>query len=191
MTEGICSAEGCPTPRRYRELCQRHYDKLKRDRAKRNALRARQRAERPEVTRAYNQRYYAEREADNTERCRRWREQNPERHLANINRWKEANPLRVREHQSARNARRYARIKETSTGPIDFTALLNQYGMVCHICGGVIPGRFDLQFDHVKPLAKGGTHTQDNIRPSHAQCNRKKGAKWHAPSGPRHDMAAD
>ena len=31
--------------------------------------------------------------------------------------------------------------------------------------------------DHVIPLARGGTHSNDNIRPAHAKCNLRKSSK--------------
>lgn len=49
--------------------------------------------------------------------------------------------------------------------------------MVCHICTCDIESLADLHFDHVVPLAKGGTHTADNIRPAHALCNLRKSDK--------------
>lgn len=36
---------------------------------------------------------------------------------------------------------------------------------------------FGLHIDHVIPLVKGGSHTLENVRPSHAICNLKKGAR--------------
>ncbi len=49
--------------------------------------------------------------------------------------------------------------------------------MVCHICGDAIPGLEELHFDHVIPLIKGGPHVAENVRPSHAGCNLRKGAR--------------
>ena len=49
--------------------------------------------------------------------------------------------------------------------------------MVCHICGGEVGSLADLNMDHVIPLARGGTHTYDNIRPSHKRCNQRKHVK--------------
>ena len=58
---------------------------------------------------------------------------------------------------------------------VDYVAILAEHGMTCHICREPIAGRADLHFDHVIPLAKGGPHHADNIRPSHALCNIRKG----------------
>jgi len=49
--------------------------------------------------------------------------------------------------------------------------------MVCHICTEGIASLDDLHFDHVIPLSKGGPHAAENIRPSHALCNLRKGAR--------------
>ncbi|QOH59936.1 hypothetical protein C6Y44_27815 (plasmid) [Rhodococcus rhodochrous] len=48
--------------------------------------------------------------------------------------------------------------------------------MVCHLCGGDIDSWPDLHFDHVVPLARGGEHSNDNLRPAHAGCNLRKGS---------------
>jgi 5-methylcytosine-specific restriction endonuclease McrA len=57
---------------------------------------------------------------------------------------------------------------------VDYSALLDEHGMVCHICGGDIGGWGDLHFDHVIPIARGGGHTAENVRPAHALCNQRK-----------------
>lgn len=46
----------------------------------------------------------------------------------------------------------------------DSTRTLTQHRGICHVCGQ--PGA--TQVDHVKPLAEGGTDTDDNRRPIHA-----------------------
>lgn len=43
----------------------------------------------------------------------------------------------------------------------------------CWLCGQ--PGAD--QADHVVPVAAGGTDTLDNLRPAHAHCNKRKGAR--------------
>lgn len=61
----------------------------------------------------------------------------------------------------------------------------------CHICGGVcdwnnyeytngrfIAGKNYPTIDHVRPLAKGGAHSWDNIKLAHFGCNSAKGARW-------------
>ncbi len=43
----------------------------------------------------------------------------------------------------------------------------------CHLCG--LPGANTL--DHVLPVARGGTNAEENLRPAHSTCNKRKGAR--------------
>lgn len=81
---------------------------------------------------------------------------------------KECVLLGGREHTRRRRAWK-------SDGKVDYAAIIERDGMVCHICGKPIADRRSLEFDHVVPLAKGGAHTPENVRPAHKRCNRKKG----------------
>jgi 5-methylcytosine-specific restriction endonuclease McrA len=45
---------------------------------------------------------------------------------------------------------------------------------MCHLCGLPVGAR-ERHWDHVVPLSKGGAHSMDNIRVSHAVCNQRKG----------------
>ena len=50
---------------------------------------------------------------------------------------------------------------------------------VCHICGervdeAPINRLYGASIDHVKPIARGGTHTTDNVKTAHLHCNIKK-----------------
>jgi 5-methylcytosine-specific restriction endonuclease McrA len=104
--------------------------------------------------------YYRGRRAANpggeTHYSREWRKRNPEK-------W----ALRNRENQRRRRGEQ----------PVSYSAILEEHGMVCHLCGGGIPSLDDLHMDHVIPLAKGGAHHADNIRPAHALCNMRKSDK--------------
>jgi 5-methylcytosine-specific restriction endonuclease McrA len=50
-------------------------------------------------------------------------------------------------------------------------------GRVCGICGDPIGRDEALDIDHVIPVALGGSDDRDNLQPSHASCNRSKGAR--------------
>lgn len=110
--------------------------------------------------------YYSDREAA-LARAADWRARNPGRGDA----WRKANPekwaLRNRENQRRRRGDK----------PVDYAAILGEHGMVCHICTEPIASLDDLHFDHVVPLAKGGPHEAENIRPAHATCNLRKGVR--------------
>jgi 5-methylcytosine-specific restriction endonuclease McrA len=94
-----------------------------------------------------------------------------------LNRWRRKDPERARLIELNRRHRRRAREAGGKVTKTDLAAILMEFGMTCHICGGEIAVG-ELQFDHVIPIAGGGAHDPSNIRPAHAKCNRKK-------SGPR------
>jgi 5-methylcytosine-specific restriction endonuclease McrA len=68
-------------------------------------------------------------------------------------------------------------VKTTTIEAVGYQGILEEFGMTCHICGGSIATTSDLEFDHVVPLACGGQHVRQNIKPSHRLCNLRKGAK--------------
>lgn len=82
-----------------------------------------------------------------------------------------------REKSQAASARRKARKLGNRCERVSYVDILAEHGMTCHICSSEITDRSDLHFDHVIPLALGGAHANDNIRPSHARCNLSKGAR--------------
>lgn len=184
MTNRICSVEGCEAKHYGRGFCKPHY---RRDYYQRNGDRERAnfkawRDERVEDERQRARDYYAEhpdyfaaKYLRNRETIREWyREQsrqNPGRGTAANREWRKANPerwaLRNRENQRRRRGGE----------KVDYALILTDHGMVCHLCGGGIASLADLHFDHVIPLAKGGPHSRENIKPAHALCNMRKGDK--------------
>jgi 5-methylcytosine-specific restriction endonuclease McrA len=59
---------------------------------------------------------------------------------------------------------------------VDFHKILLDSNGLCGICREPFD-LFGIEFDHVVPLARGGTHTADNIQAAHARCNRVKGVR--------------
>lgn len=125
------------------------------------------------------------------DRAREWRRKNPERSRAAVKAYRKANPQKasVWEKASKRKrralmpdvfkelgARRRARQKETEVERIDFGKILREANGVCGICRKPFD-LFGIEFDHIVPLARGGTHTRENIQATHSRCNRVKGAK--------------
>lgn len=53
----------------------------------------------------------------------------------------------------------------------------------CHLCAEPIPRDakwphpLSASMDHVRPLARGGSHTYENVKSSHLACNISKGAR--------------
>lgn len=100
-----------------------------------------------------------------------WRRRNPER-------WSLQNRENARRRKAARDAPR-----------VDLAAVLERHGTVCHICGDLIvqprgKNPESLTFDHVIPLAKGGAHSEENLRPAHYVCNSRKGVKLMSAAAP-------
>jgi 5-methylcytosine-specific restriction endonuclease McrA len=78
---------------------------------------------------------------------------------------------------SAHEMKRYAARRGSQVDRVSYEVIVAVHGMICHLCKLPIMTRADLQMDHVIPLARGGSHTYGNIRPSHGLCNRRKHAK--------------
>lgn len=68
----------------------------------------------------------------------------------------------------------------TATGRVRLDDIIRRDMNRCHICGEKVgdqpyPHPKSRSLDHVIPLSKGGSHTQDNIKLSHLSCNVAKG----------------
>ena len=115
---------------------------------------------------------------------KQWVKSNPEKSRAYKRKWDKANLDSLIQKTNRRRARKLQTRIEIFTEK----QVLENYGILCHICQKDIdmtaPRRtnikgfeFGLHIDHVIPLVKGGSHTLENVRPSHAICNLKKGAR--------------
>lgn len=93
-----------------------------------------------------------------------------EKMLARHREWSRANPENGRKNAAVRRARELA----ATVGEVDYAAIIERDGMVCHLCRTGIEALDELHFDHVVPLARGGEHSMANIRPAHATCNLRK-----------------
>ena len=114
----------------------------------------------------------------------KWLANNPEKRKEAEKKWRLAHP----ENGKMKEGRRRARIRETKVEDFTEQHVLDLYGISCHICNLEIdmdaPRRTNqegwengLHLDHLIPLAKGGTHTIDNLRPAHGLCNTRKSHK--------------
>jgi HNH endonuclease len=68
----------------------------------------------------------------------------------------------------------------TDRKPISETVrlrVLELHGMVCWLCTRPIGSRKDLHLDHVRPRSRGGENIVENLRPAHAICNMRRGAR--------------
>lgn len=123
---------------------------------------------------SYRKRHYEDNRNTYVAGSRRWREENPERQKKTKRAWASLNPEKVQESSRRRRARK----KAATIGPVDLDVLWTGF---CGICAGPIsrrpkwPAPDSKSIDHIIPLAKGGSHTQDNLQWAHLRCNMAKG----------------
>ena len=105
---------------------------------------------------------------------------NRESIIKSVTEYAKRNPEKARRWAAMRNARARGAVEREA---VDKKVLAERYGRKCHICGGQIPENVDrfhplyFTMDHVVPLAEGGAHTYENVKPAHASCNKQKSAK--------------
>lgn len=103
-------------------------------------------------------------------------------------RWHEKNPEKRRENWNRYNARK---LYSAMTEPVDYEAILERDGMFCYICQqDILPGQ-DINFDHIIPVSRQGSHTTENIKVTHAICNQRKGDKLLAEMKPTQRRGPD
>jgi 5-methylcytosine-specific restriction endonuclease McrA len=141
--------------------------------------------------RAYQKSYYAAWKAQNLDRWRQYQQayylanreekiayatarnqQHREASNAAIRRWKQANRDKVTDYEN----RRRARLLENPYEPIERQSVFDRDGWRCHLCGGEVT-REDVSIDHLLPLARGGSHTYENVATAHYRCNVTRGAR--------------
>lgn len=94
------------------------------------------------------------------------------RNREHARKWVEENPTRHRENSKKVQHRRRARKYEATIGPINFQEILKSSNGLCGICREPLTDK--VEYDHIVPLSKGGTHSQDNLQVTHPLCNRRK-----------------
>lgn len=95
-----------------------------------------------------------------------------DRHLESGRRWRKNNPDRHIEIQGRRRSRK----ERSQVIPLTRQMLaerMEYFGNKCWMCGGA----FEC-IDHVKPISKGGPHILANLRPACNRCNGSKSNKW-------------
>lgn len=116
--------------------------------------------------------YYRNNRAKLIERARRWAQANPEKRREIRRRYKKTDRGRLMDlsHVHVRLARK--RGAPGKATPEQLVARWNYFGGRCWLC--FKPAS---QWDHVIPLAGGGTNWPSNLRPACGPCNQSKGAK--------------
>jgi hypothetical protein len=107
----------------------------------------------------------------------------PEKMKEGLERWRSNNPDRWQEQRRTHSQIRRARKNETSFEKFDPLEVFERDEWMCGICESPIdsqlkwPDQLSVSLDHIVPLSKGGTHTQENCQAAHLGCNIKKGSK--------------
>lgn len=113
-----------------------------------------------------------ERKTTTLARVAKSRLENPEQRREWDRRYYEKNKAKFLDHWHQRKARiaNAGRVEK-----IDRDYIISRDGGRCHICGKK-PPRSEIELDHLVPIAKGGTHTADNLSVACRHCNRSRNA---------------
>lgn len=90
-----------------------------------------------------------------------------------VKEWKQRNKAKVKQYDAKRRM---------LIGPADpavaayYEEMHSRSDHVCHLCELPITDG-SMELDHVIPLARGGRHAPDNLKPSHRLCNTTKSAR--------------
>ncbi len=79
-------------------------------------------------------------------------------------------------HAEKENRRRARKLNAPMVEKIDRQAIIERDKWTCYLCGCICTSE-NITLDHVVPLARGGSHTADNLRVACRSCNCKKHAK--------------
>jgi 5-methylcytosine-specific restriction endonuclease McrA len=87
--------------------------------------------------------------------------------------WAENNPERLRQRETRRQ-----KLNDGFVITDDLKLqLLKEQNHLCALCGLAIVDLSDCEVDHLIPVAKGGSHRDENLVAAHRRCNREKHAK--------------
>lgn len=72
----------------------------------------------------------------------------------------------IKENRARRDA-----AKKAAYPVVSLAAIRERDGLWCYLCEQTIDDERKVTIDHVVPIARGGTHTEDNLRVAHQSCN--------------------
>jgi len=128
--------------------------------------------------------WYARNQQHNIDRKRVYYGANRDQLAGWTARWRARNPDRAAELGRMDSALRRARKKGNgSAEPLTHGEIGERDGWICGLCHLPVdpalkwPHPQSRVLDHVIPLARGGTHTSDNVQIAHWLCNARKGAR--------------
>lgn len=94
-----------------------------------------------------------------------------------LKQWEKTMPEKSRLVKRGHCAKRRAMQKKATVGKVSYYEIAMRDDYTCHLCNRRVPVGEIFHFDHVIPLSKGGTHTNENIKIACEFCNLSKGAK--------------
>jgi 5-methylcytosine-specific restriction endonuclease McrA len=110
---------------------------------------------------------------------RKYAEQNAKQNVSRVAKWKKDNPEKAKANASVSDARRRARVTLNGGDLEAARTLIAQWKSCktfrCVYCNKRL-STSKLEVDHVIPLARGGSHSPENLAKSCGPCNRAKGA---------------
>lgn len=112
---------------------------------------------------------------------RKWHQDNKERRYQKVKNRLDTDPefLKYRRDLVARKERerraQKANTEVTKVTKNHYNNILLEFNNQCWICEVKLT---QVVWDHVQPLAKGGSHSVDNLRPACNPCNVRKNATW-------------
>lgn len=107
-------------------------------------------------------------------RIRQWQKDNHDRLIEIQRNWRLANPDKVVVQVENRRSRKVSNGGVITS--VEWRKLKEKYKYTCLCCKRREP-EIKLTLDHIKPLAKGGTNTIDNVQPLCGSCNSSKNTK--------------
>ena len=155
--------------------CKAKYRAANREKACEGA--AKWRADNQDNRREYDTKYRAMYYSSNKDKVReyndKWRAENLDRVRAASSAYQSANLDKYRVYEQNRRARKLESGGKLSKLLTDKLYKLQRGKCAC--CG--LPLGDDFHLDHIMPLARGGSNTDDNIQLLRSRCNRQKMAK--------------
>lgn len=133
----------------------------------------------PDASRASGRRTAAKSKDAKREYDLAYRAENRQRYSDHQRAWYKNNAGHAKDAGREHAARRRARVSLNGSfivTPKDYARLLIRANGACTYCGTALTPK-TIQWDHVFPIARGGTHSVGNLAPACAKCNQSKSSK--------------
>lgn len=152
-------------PEKVRAMKNRHYFKHKSEILKKTSAWSKQRRKDPEYR------------AHQAELAKLWVKNNIDRVRANHRRWRKENKEKLRPYAIHHTYVRRARQRQNTINPqsilIFVRGIKSRPTAICYYCKKTVSTK-RIHFEHIIPLAKGGSHSVENLCVSCAPCNMHK-----------------